>query len=74
MENEAEIENVILSNLKKLKEESNVGADDHVTEDNPDDLVKEIPKFRVKDDEFDYFSKKSFLDEIYFKDSKLLKM
>jgi hypothetical protein len=76
MENDTEIANVILSNLKKLKEESEAASearDDTIAEDNPDDLVKEIPKFRVKDEEFDYFAKKSFFDEIYFKDSKLFK-
>jgi hypothetical protein len=80
MENASKIDQAVLANLKKLKEESTAGGSlientDLVTiEDNPDDLVKEIPKFRAKDEEFDYSVKRSFFDEVYFRDSKLLKM
>ena len=73
-EDNEEIKDAILSNLRQLKEK----ADLVMQEDNPDDLVNELPKFvsaaDKHDEPFDYFSKKKFFDDIYFKDSRLIKM
>jgi hypothetical protein len=78
-DNDAEIEDVILSNLRKLKEEVEQSEQLEINQkDNPDYLINNLPKIEknnlVKDEEFDYYSDKKFFDEIYFKDSRLIKM
>jgi hypothetical protein len=77
-----EIENAILSNLKKLKQdtkpsEENVKNDPENVEinDNPDELIKLMPKIsQTQNVSFDYLAKKSYFDQIYFKNSKLIKL
>ena len=76
------IENAILSNLKRLKEET-VPEEDIKNEpnpenveinDNPDELIKLMPKInQTQNVSFDYLAKKSYFDENYFKNSKLIK-
>ena len=72
---EKEIESVILRNLAQIKEDATT-SNEATVEDNPDELIKEMPSINLqqRDEEFDYLSKKAFFDEIYFKDSRLIKM
>lgn len=84
--NTENIENAIYKNLELLVKEQSLFAGE---DDNPDDLVKELSKLNQTDNQeikienkekqkqnqdFDFLSKKNFFDEIYFKNSKLIKM
>ena len=81
---EPDLETAILSNLKKIKNESadvkaelplEVDPEIRSSEinDNPDELVKCLPKF-LNQTTYDYDAKKFYFDDIYFKHSKLLKV
>jgi len=74
------IKKAILNNLNEIKESVDLNQevdDKQVNEDDPDELINELPKFEKitkSHTVFDYESKRSYFDEIYFKNSKLFKM
>jgi hypothetical protein len=81
----SELKNDILRNLEQIKKDavSSMSSDikEEIVEDkreplaeemndNPDDLVKCLPKFNQTT--YDYDAKRYYFDEIYFKNSKLI--
>jgi hypothetical protein len=79
---EKKIQNAILSNLNEIKESVDLSQnkeedDSQINEDDPDELINALSKFEKitkAHSVFDYESKRSYFDEIYFKNSKLFKM
>lgn len=73
-EEEKSVENAIFESLEKLRQEA--FADEE--EDDPDELVKELPSIKQPSPSdntqvFDFVAHRSFFDEIYFKHSRLIK-
>ena len=80
------LENAILRNLEKIRDLSSEGdkeaqmnskqeVDSKDFKDDPDELIKTLPKMEnFVGSAFNFESRKQFLDEIYFKNSKLIKM
>lgn len=65
------VDNAILDNLNKLKPQK---EDKNEEEIKPDDLIKDLGKFSNQPSHFDFESKRSYFDEVYFKNSKLFKI
>ena len=82
----SEIEGAILKNLEKLKESTNFESDQKTTStnENPqtvteeiieDKFIENLPRFQeLKRSHLDFESKRWYFDQIYFKNSKLIKM
>lgn len=70
------LENAILSNLEKLKKESQISTADNEAEDlkETEKLVGKLTRVTdVKRSDFDFESKRAFFDEVYFKHSKIFR-
>ena len=63
------IENAILENLNKLKAEEK-----QEDETKSDELIKDLEKLSSQPSHFDFESKRSYFDQVYFKNSKLFKI
>lgn len=66
----------ISKNLQIIKKESLSNDNENLSDpiDNPNDLLSELPKIPSSKSEFEYCANRSFFDEIYFKNSKLITM
>lgn len=70
-----ELSKSILKNLEIIKKETkhDVRAENETNDDNPDELIKQIPQSNRDVGQFDYSANRTLLEETYFKNSKLLR-
>lgn len=77
MENTKNVENAILENLAKLKQESSSGLKfaSEYDEKETDKLIEALPNFNsINKTNLEFESKREYFDEVFFKHSKLLKI